>query len=219
VGARKLYLVMTPWSVDRTSSGTERVTRLEALSRVAQLELQTPEPVRPGTEVRLEAPYLRRPDNQPPFWDATAASVRYRYEAEDGRHDVWIENEFSTGFKLELVQRLGLGGVAVDDASTGPEGYNIWPVIRTFLQDGQAPLVQPDLAMIGTDCEASTGPEPRCGEGSTITWRAPDQGGQAQVSLYVSDGSLRVRGSLTVNVQAPAPTPTPSPTPTPRPGQ
>ncbi|HEY8490697.1 MAG TPA: glycosyl hydrolase family 18 protein [Dehalococcoidia bacterium] len=219
VGAKKLYLVVSPWSVDRTASGAERVSRLEALSRVVHLELKTPEPVRPGTEVQIEAPYLRRPNNVPPLWDAVAASVRYWYQAQDGRHDVWIENEFSTGFKLELVQRLGLGGVAVDDASTGPEGYNIWPVIQTFLEDGQAPLVQPDLAMIGTDCEASTGPEPQCGEGSTITWRAPDQGGQAQISLYVSDGSLRVRGSLTVNVQASAPTPTPSPTPTPRPGQ
>ncbi|MFW6270270.1 MAG: glycosyl hydrolase family 18 protein, partial [Bacillota bacterium] len=43
-------------------------------------------------------------------WDQESKTPYYKYEDEQGRHEIWFENKTSINKKLELVQQYQLAG-------------------------------------------------------------------------------------------------------------
>ncbi len=60
-------------------------------------------------------------------WDSTAQVPYFVYYSSGVRHEVWYENSYSVDFKVDMVNRYGLGGVAL--WSLGQEDMRFWEVI------------------------------------------------------------------------------------------
>ncbi len=60
-------------------------------------------------------------------WDSTAQVPYFVYYSSGVRHEVWYENSYSVDFKVDMVNRYGLGGVAL--WSLGQEDTRFWEVI------------------------------------------------------------------------------------------
>jgi hypothetical protein len=60
-------------------------------------------------------------------WDSTAQVPYFVYYSSGLRHQVWYENSYSVDFKVDMVNRYGLGGVAL--WSLGQEDARFWEVI------------------------------------------------------------------------------------------
>lgn len=66
-----------------------------------------------------------------PLWDGKALSPYYRYTSSGLRREVWFESRFSLGFKLDLVGKYKLGGIAM--WRLGQEDPGVWQVIEDKL--------------------------------------------------------------------------------------
>lgn len=65
-------------------------------------------------------------------WDDTAKSPYFKYtDAGGAAHTVWFENAQSVGYKLDLVNSYGLGGIAI--WRLGLENTDYWNTIKTKL--------------------------------------------------------------------------------------
>ncbi|MGD9932287.1 MAG: hypothetical protein AB7T37_01080, partial [Dehalococcoidia bacterium] len=145
------------------------------------------------------------------IWDPQVASVAFTYDLNGGR-TVWIENVFSIGFKLELIPRFGLGGVAIEDASANQLLGNIWPALAPFVASGQPVLVQPnpdDLVPAWTVTDGIA----EGGQKGVLTWSTPANAGTYTITLALSDGVARFENEIQVNVEEAA-RPAASATPT-----
>lgn len=167
-------------------------------------------------------------------WSDDAAAVSYAVGGTERRR-IFIENKFSVGFKLELVQAYGLAGVAVSDASGQSDVANVWPTVNAFVQSNTVSLIRPNDTMLNPSWRVEAG-DIGAGTGTNATWIAPGAGTH-NITLVVSDGDRRFGRHLTVEVKPAdetSPTPlvtfppeesptaepslTPSATPTPAPG-
>jgi hypothetical protein len=164
-------------------------------------------------------------------WNDDAAALSFSYVAPDTR-TVYIENVFSAGFKLEMVQTYALGGVAVSDASAKTDVANIWPVVNQLIETGTASLVRPNGDALVPRWEAPDGGKLDATAGPSVIWRT-DEPGTYTLRMLISDGDQRFgqeidvevkekKGTPTVTseppVEFPQETPTAVPTPTPTPG-
>ena len=216
VDAKKLILTVSPLAAEKSDQTIRTMSALEALSLAAQMTVRDRERAVAGSDIVIVADNLNREGGQPsPLWDANAAAVSFVYQTGDTLNTVWIENPFSTAFKLEFVQLWGLGGVAVDDASNAPGMANIWPAIQQYVSSaGQPNLLQPKPEALRPQWLVD-GKSEEVGR-AVFTWKDP-QPGDHTISLIVTDGFMRVMNQTRLTLRPGAPRPATSPTVTPVP--
>lgn len=201
VDPKKIILTVSPYASEKSDQGTRTLTALEALSIASQITVRDRDKLVTNTDITASADNLNREGtgNAGLLWDATAAAVSFVYQSGDALRTVWVENTFSTAFKLEFVQLWGLGGIAVDDASDAPGMANIWPAISQYRDAGQPTLLQPNSNLLkpqwlvdGKSCEVGK---------AACTWKSPDAG-EHTISLIVGDGVMRVESRTKVTLRA-----------------
>lgn len=218
VEPRKLVLEITPLAEERSEQGTVRsLTTAEALSIAGQITVRDRDKVVTGADVTVSADNINRENGSGPQWTAQGV-VSFSYRAAEDQRTVWIENVYSVGYKLEIVQLYKLGGVAVDNASADPRITNIWSAIEQYQAAGAPVLQAPNPQTLRPQWLADGKPIPDAGTRAVITWRAPSDPGKHTLAVIVSDGTLRVTNSTDVDVRAGTPgtgggTPGPSGTP------
>ena len=66
-------------------------------------------------------------------WDDASKSPHFAYTGADGvSHQVWFENSHSLRFKLDLVNKYDIAGIAL--WKLGEEDQEFWPLIKTHFQ-------------------------------------------------------------------------------------
>jgi Glycosyl hydrolases family 18 len=231
VDARKVMLVISPYSIEGVGDVTRPIGYLQAMLLAAEStvrEPQDPNAIKPGVNVKLVAKNLDQAEGASPLrWDEAAAAVRFDLGGTERRRIV-IENFFSVGFKLEIVQAYRLGGIAVSDASAQSDVANIWPALNELMRSATLTLQRPNESSLLPVWQAPDGGDFGAGAGTTATWIAPKQGPH-NVVLVVSDGERRFGRAVLVDVKKGPdttatplitfPPSTPTATPTPAPGQ
>jgi hypothetical protein len=219
----KVFLVISPFSHEKSQEGVQELTFFQAMG-IANVMTVVPGPedsldIVGGRQVVITGDNIHRGTGGSGIkWDDETATVTFSYRTDDETRTVWVENVFSVGFKLELVQAFRLGGIAIEDVSEGSGGADIWAAVDSLVKGGLAHLEGPNPDNLRPEWTASGGTLEAPGTGGAATWVPPDEGGTYEISLIVSDGVTRVGRRLTLEVQAiatPTPTPTPETTPTP----
>ncbi len=215
----KVFLVVSPFSYEKSKEGVQALTFLQAMG-IANVMTVVPGPedsldIVGGRQVVITGDNIHRGTGGSGIkWDDETATVTFSYRTDDETRTVWVENVFSVGFKLELVQAFRLGGIAIEDASEGSGGADIWAAVDSLVRGGLAHLERPNPDNLRPEWTASGGTIEAPGTGGAATWIPPEEGGTYEISLIVSDGVTRVGRRLTLEVQATV-TPTPEPTPEP----
>lgn len=223
---QKILLVVNPFSIE-TGDVARAIGYQNAMllaSRAAVREPDNPDDIVSGATVRLVAESLDEGEGASPIaWDDQAAAVAFALGGTDHRR-IYIENSYSVGFKLELVQAYGLGGVAVSDASAQSDVANVWGRVNELVITSTVSLRRPSDTMLVPVWQAPDGGDLGAGAGTSATWIAPSAGTYALV-LVVSDGDRRFGQEISVVVNE-SDEPSPSPletfapetdTPTPEP--
>ena len=210
--ARKVWLVMSPFSIQGQGDEARTIGYLNAMvmaSEAAVREPKNPEDLKPGTKVKLVASNLDEGEGASKLeWNEDSLTVSYALGGTE-RTRIFIENSFSVNFKLELVQAYGLGGIHLSDGSSQSDVANVWPVLRDFVTTNTTSLSRPNDASLVPGWEAPDNGS-ITGSGTTAEW-TPDAAGQFNVVLVVSDGDRRFGQQLLVDVRTGEPTTTPSP--------
>ncbi len=200
----KLLLVVTPLSREKSGEGIRSLTLIEALALASQPGLRVEGEIMPGQTVRVVGENLIEDEGASGiYWDDEAFAVTFTYPGLGGKRTVWIGNLFSVAFKLDLAQRHGLGGVAVEDVSLPAGQADIWPAIQEYADAGSVSLVRPNGDLLMPHWAASAGVL-EIETGNAVQWQAPAEPGVYEVTLIVSDGVIRVGQQLGVEVLAPA---------------
>jgi hypothetical protein len=236
VDPSKVMLVVSPYSIEGVGDVTRPIGYLQAMVLAAEAAVREPakpEDIKPGVTVKLVAKNLDPAEGASPLrWDQDAVAVRFDLGGTERRRIV-IENSFSVGFKLEIVQAYRLSGLAVSDASAQSDVANLWPSIKELMHSGTVSIKRPNESSLLPVWQAPEGGDFGAGAGTTATWTAPKEGPH-NIVLVVSDGERRFGRNTLIDVRkgnpasptplitfappTPVPTPTPSPTtPTPPP--
>jgi hypothetical protein len=212
----KVFLVISPFSHEKSKEGVKPLTFLQAMG-IANVMTVVPGPedsqdIVGGRQVIITGDNIHRETGGSGIkWSTETATITFSYRSDDETRTVWVENFFSVGFKLELVQAFRLGGIAIEDVSEGSGGVDIWAAVESLVRGGVVRLEKPNPDNLRPEWTASAGKIEAPGTGGAATWIPPDEGGTCEISLIVSDGVSRVGRRLTLEVQATA-TPTPTPT-------
>ena len=210
----KLVMTVSPYAVEKSNDGIATMSVVQAMITATKLSVRAGNDNRltTNTNVSVVATNLDREENRSGIaWSPDTASVYFTYQQNGGR-TVWIENVFSIGFKLELIPRFKLGGVAIEDASDSALLGNIWPALIPFINSGQPVLMQPNPTDLTPTWEVSKG-SMEGGSRGVLTWITPAEPGTYTVSITVSDGVARFRNDIPLTVQ-PKASPTAVATPT-----
>lgn len=218
VPPQKLVLTVTPYATEKTPEGIHTMTVADAMVIATKLSVATGSPdakLTTNSNVNLAAVNIDKTENRSGItWQVETACVAFSYELNGGR-TIWIENVFSVGFKLELIPRYHLGGVAVEDASSNILLGDIWTAIVPFVTSGQPLLMQPNPTDLKPTWDVSAGTK-EGGERGVLKWSTPAEPGTYTVTLTLSDGVSRFENQIPVTVQAKATgTTTPAATATP----
>ena len=201
VDRSKLMLVVSPFSHEKGSEGIKTLLLSQALGLASTLVARTQGDILPQDQVTIVGPNIYQEEGASGlFWDDEALAVTFSYPGEGGARTVWIENGFSVAFKLDLVRRFQLGGVAVEDVSLSAAGPNIWAPIQELAESGKVTLVKPNGSLLKPYWEASEGTLDGGAKGAVV-WTAPAPG-TYDVTLVVSDGVVRVGQRLSLEVKA-----------------
>ena len=201
VDGSKLMLVMSPFSHEKGGEGIKALLLSQALGLASTLVARTEGDIRPEEQVTIVGPNIYQEEGASGlFWDDEALAVTFSYPGEGGARTVWIENGFSVAFKLDLVRRFQLGGVAVEDVSLSAAGPNIWGPIQELAESGKVTLVKPNGSLLKPYWEASEGALDGGAKGAVV-WTAPAPG-TYEVTLVVSDGVVRAGQRLSLEVKA-----------------
>jgi spore germination protein YaaH len=201
VDGSKLMLVMSPFSHEKGGEGIKALLLSQALGLASTLVARTEGDIRPEDQVTIVGPNIYQEEGASGlFWDDEALAVTFSYPGEGGARTVWIENGFSVAFKLDLVRRFQLGGVAVEDVSLSAAGPNIWGPIQELAESGKVTLVKPNGSLLKPYWEASEGALDGGAKGAVV-WTAPAPG-TYEVTLVVSDGVVRAGQRLSLEVKA-----------------
>ena len=220
VPANKLVLTVTPYASEKAAEGVRKLSLAEAMGIATKLSIRGQgQRLETSTNVEVVGVNIDKKDNLTGIvWDPVTACVAFTYK-NNGARTVWIENFFSVGFKLELIPKFGLGGVAVEDASDDINLGNIWAAVVPFVASGQPVLLQPNSGDLIPKWSASKGTiegGPQGPKGS-VTWVTPAEPGTYKVTLQLSDGVSLFESEIPANVQPRERTP--GPTGTAQPGQ
>ena len=233
VDPKKVMLVVSPFSAQIADGETKALGYLQAMLLASEIKVREPaDPAEIKTEVGVKVVAVNLAQSEGAtdlHWSDDAAALSFSY-GEPDKKTVYIENVFSVGFKLELVQAYGLGGVSVSDGSAGTDVANVWPAVNQLIESGTATLVRPNSDSLVPRWESPDGGNLDAAAGASIIWRA-DTDGSYVLRMLISDGDKRFGRELTVEVKAkpqqnpspvvtfppeePTPTPTPSPGPSP----
>ena len=230
VDPRKVMLVISPFSIERAGEISRPIGYNEAMGLATQTAVREPaeaDQIKPGIAVKLAAVNLDPGEGASTLtWSNQAAILTFAFGGVQTR-TIFVENVFSAGFKLELAQAYGLGGVAVSDASGGSDAANIWPAVNQLTSAGTVSLARPNDGILQPRWEAPDGGDIGGGTGTTATWIAPTEAKSYTILFIVSDGDKRFGRKTTIEVKPsalptltpvvtfPAESPTPTPTPTP----
>lgn len=202
----KLLLTVTPYATVKTVDGIETLRLADAMARAARMSIGagSDEQIVAGSVVEIVGTNIDREENLSGIvWQAETATVAFTYKSGTPR-TVWIENFFSVGFKLELVPRFKLGGVAVENASDDVYLGNIWAALVPFISSGQPILMQPnpaDLLPRWTVSKGTIEGGERAGQKGRIKWSTPAEPGTYTIKLTLSDGSYYFENEVAVTVQ------------------
>jgi hypothetical protein len=162
--------------------------------------------ITPGASVQLVTQNLASSEGASGMqWDDQARAVTFSYPGRGGKRTVWIANQFSAAFRLELAQRFGLGGVSINDVSTEGGGADVWAPVQQLSDSGSLTLSRPNGKLFTPAWTASDGTlDPA--DGDSTTWTAPQKAGTYNVVLIVSDGVERAGQQISLDVvEAPSP--------------
>ncbi len=143
VDRTKVLLSISSLSIERGGDGLHAMAMNDALARASVISVKTTGDITPGATVQLVAQNLSEGASGL-HWDDQARSVTFSYPGRGGKRTVWISNQFSAGFRLELAQRFGLGGVAIDDVSLEGGGADVWAPVQQLSDTGSLTLTRPN---------------------------------------------------------------------------
>lgn len=200
VDRSKILLNVNSLSVERGTDGLRTLSLDDALARASIVTVKSSGAIAPGAQVQLVAQNLAQSDAASGLrWDNQSRSVAFSYPGRGGKRTVWIANQFSTAYRLELAERYNLGGIAVSDASTESGGADIWTSVQQLSDTGNLSLLRPNDTLLTPSWSVSDGAiSPQTGD--TATWTAPATAGTYQVVLIVSDGIERAGRQVTLDV-------------------
>jgi uncharacterized repeat protein (TIGR01451 family) len=213
IDTRKALLVLSPFSVQGEGDASQAIGYLQSMvlaSQAALREPKNPDEIKPGADVKFVARNLDGGEGASPMsWNTEALTVSFATGGTD-RKRIFIENSYSVGFKLELVQAYALGGLSISDGSAQSDVANIWPTVAEFIRTATVTLRRPNDGSLVPTWQAPDGGQISAAAGTTVTW-VPDKSGQFNVILVVSDGDRRFGQKTLVEVRAGEETTTPSP--------
>ncbi len=207
VDRSKLLLVISPLSIERGGDGLRAMSQNDALTIASQVTAKLSGDIAPSAPVQLVAQNLAQSEAASGIhWDEAARSVTFSYPGRGGKRTVWLANQFSAAFRLDLAQRYGLSGVSVTDVSTEGGGADIYPAIRELADSGSITLTRPNGDLFTPAWTSSDG-SLSAPSGDTVTWTAPATPGVYSATMIVSDGVIRAGQVVQLTVVAPPPTP------------
>ena len=202
VDPAKVLLVLSPFSVEAVGDVVRPLGYLQAMVVAGEAAVREPEDlteIEPGSTVKLVATNLDQDEGASTLgWEDDAAAVSFAPGGTDSRR-IYIENSFSFGFKLELVQAYGLAGVAVSDASAESDVPDVWTVVNGLVESATVSLARPNESALLPIWQAPSGGDLGAGAGTTATW-VPTEAGQFEIVLVVSDGVGRFGRAMIVAV-------------------
>ncbi len=201
VDRTKVLLTISSLSIERGGDGLHAMAMNDALARASVVSVKTTGDITPGATIQLIAQNLSEGASGL-HWDDQARSVTFSYPGRGGKRTVWIANQFSAGFRLELAQRYGLGGVAIDDVSIEGGGADVWQPVQQLSDTGSLTLSKPNGQLFTPTWTASDGTF-SAPNGASTSWTAPAKTGSYNVVLVVSDGVVRGGQQVTLDVVAP----------------
>jgi hypothetical protein len=205
INLKKIALVVNRESYESGSDGLTPMSLFQALGLASEIEVRTASTILPNSSVVIVGRNIFLDDGASGLrWDDQARAVSFEYPGRGGTRTVYLENDLSLAFKLELAARFGLGGVAVSDVSDTAGHADFWQPLQTYAETGSIQPVAANAQMLRPEWDAQAGnPEPES-KGNLI-WTAPAQPGSYEIKLIISDGVIRVSRSIQLDVQAPAP--------------
>jgi hypothetical protein len=213
VDTHKVLLVLSPYSIDGSGDVSQPIGYLQAMVLAAEAAVReptNPQDIKPDAEITVVARNLDQGEGASPLvWDPDALTVTFALGGTERRR-IYIENSYSVGFKLELVQAYALGGVAIADGSGQSDVANIWPKVHELVSAATVNLRRPNDGMLDPVWQAPDGGDLRGDPGATAVTFIPRAAGPLRVVLVVSDGDRRFGRALTIEVGLGEPTPTPS---------
>ncbi|MDP9236594.1 MAG: glycosyl hydrolase family 18 protein [Chloroflexota bacterium] len=202
VDPTKLLLSISSLSVERGGDGLRTMALNDAFARASIVSVKSTGEIAPGAQVQLVAQNLAQSEAASGMhWDDQSRSVTFSYPGRGGKRTVWVANQFSGAFRLELAQRYGLGGVAINDVSTEGGGGDVWAPVQQLSDTGNLTLARPNGQLLTPTWSVTDGTiSPQSGD--TATWSAPAKAGTYDVVLIVSDGVVRAGQQVTLDVVA-----------------
>ena len=209
VAAKKLLLVVTPYSSVQAGDNITPASLAQALALGTEAGIkESGASLVAGGAVTLVAPNLSKDRKGSGIrWDEEANASTFSFEKDGKLISVWLEDQFSVPFKMQLVRKYKLGGVAVLDVSTDALQADIWSSIRSAVDGGTIRLLKPNPALFqpaweivdpnGAAVPSST-LQPQ-GDGATL-WQIPDTAGTYTATLIVSNGDMRVGQNVRISV-------------------
>ena len=205
----KVSLVIDRRSRERAGDSVQPLSLYDALALASTLRLRQEQGIFAGDAVTVSGVNIDEDaGNSGLRWDERARAVSFAYAGRGGPRTVWVENRFSTAFRLDLARRYGLG-VVVEAASADPALPDVWNAVLGYAEDGSVRLELPYGPYLRPTFRAAQGTI-EAGERGAAVWRAPAQPGLYDVTLVVSDGVLFIGQQLGLRVAAGTPTPTPT---------
>ena len=154
-------------------------------------------------------------------FDGTAGRYWFTYvdEASGQERTVWLEDASSLSRKLGLLERFGVGGVAVRALWDEGNDPRMWDVVRDYQSSAQAVTTVDSSFSVMWTVENTEGglytEETASLDQTRYTWIAPNKPGKYEIGVsIVANNGQTIAGSARVAVLVEEPTPTPTPTPT-----
>jgi hypothetical protein len=209
VDRTKVLLSISSLSIERGGDGLRTLSLDDALARASVVTVKSTGDITPSSKVQLVAQNLAASESGSGLkWDDGARSVTFKYPGRGGTRTVWISNAFSAAFRLDLAQRHGLGGIAINDVSTQGGGADVWTPVQQLSDTGSLTLSRPNgelLTPAWSTGDGSIAPQ----TGDAVTWTAPAAEGTYTVTLIVSDGVVRSGQLVSLDVAPAVSTPPP----------
>ena len=200
----KLVLMVTPYAAEKSSEGVRWLALADAMGIATDLRWRLDSGDVPVVDepVEIVGVNIERDENLTGIvWDSNTATVAFSYKLGGTNRTVWIENDFSLPFKLELINLYGLGGVAVEDSRDDPFLGDIWRPLLPFIESGEPVFVQPNADDLVPRWADESGPLTG-GERGVLTW-VPRNEGINKVYLTLSEGTALFRNEFSMLIQNP----------------